>query len=277
MCNKFQQLAQVKNWFVFFLAYSQLLPVRLISTYTSMFMCFSNPTHLTFIAPNWTAISHREDGCPTASRCRFGGLENVLTNEHVYTWEQFWQQRWPGEAWQFCTGGSGVAEGTHAHILQGSAGFQSHAGDSAYKHAPPPLPSLPRCALCAGVFASHLSAQPSLMFLFPAVNVTWWYFPQAALYSLTFSRGLRLIFHVFSYLLHVRQAFSSPFTQPCAYILAGYVRMPFPPLYFFLLSIQHFGGLCLFTLIQAKQEFTALCAIFWPLALTVLGIYGNTQ
>lgn len=86
-----------------------------------------------------------------------------------------------------------MAEGTHTHILQGSAGFQSHAGDSACKHDPPPLPSLPQCVLCPRAFASHLSAQPSLMFLFTAVNVTsvpLWYFPQLVLYSLTFSRGL---------------------------------------------------------------------------------------
>lgn len=161
-----------KERIVFFLVYSQLLPVRFISTYTSMFMCLSNPTHPSFITPNWTAISHREDWFPTASRCRFCGFVDVLTNECVHTWDQFWQQRWPGEAKQFCTGGSGVAKDTRAHILRGSAGFQSHAGDSACKNAPPSLPSLPQCVLCPSAFASHLLAQPSLMFLFTAVNVT---------------------------------------------------------------------------------------------------------
>lgn len=234
--------------------YSRLLPVGSISAYTSMFMCFSNPTHPSFITPNWTAISHWEDWFPTASRCRFRGFVDVLTNERVHTWEQFWQQRWPGEAQQFCTGRSGVAEGTHAHVLQGSAGFQSNAGDSASK-AHSSTSALLTCLLCRSAFASHLSAQPSLMFLFTAVNVTLWYFPQATLYSPTFSRGLRLIFHVFSYLLCVRQAFSSPFTQPCPWILAVHVRKPFPQSYFFFLlsAHSHYGGLCLFTLIQANQ------------------------
>lgn len=134
-------------------------------------------------------------------------------------------------------------------------------GASVCKHAPPPLPSLPQCVVCPGALASHLSAQPSLMFLFAAVNVTWvplWYFPQAVLYSPTFSGGLRLVFHVFLYLLHVRQAFSYPFTQPCPWILSSICKNAFPSFIFFLLPTQHFGGLCLFTLIRANQEFMAL-------------------
>lgn len=67
-------------------------------------------------------------------------------------------------------------------------------------------------------------------------------FPQTALYSPPFFKKRPLLtFHVFSFLLRAREPFSSPFTQPCPYILSVSDRIPFPASYFcFVISTPDF-------------------------------------
>lgn len=187
-------------------------------------MCFSNPTQPSFIAPNWTLLSHREGRCPNWFQMLFCGRADQWVSLYLRTslkalarWGRIVLHR---QLW--CSRGD--------VFYRGGVGLQSHAGDNVCKWLPnlwPPHPSVYYVPVYLPLTFRAIAHVPfhCCKCHLGSTLVR----PQAALYSPIFPRGLRLAFHVFSYLLGARQAFSSPFTLPCPWILSAYFRIHFPP------------------------------------------------